>query len=68
MVYLSIDRCPRHSFMAVSINDGNGGSRLTAGKCCGSWSSIKSWSLTAKGIDEIVKELKSYKKKARSEK
>lgn len=58
---LAINQCPQHpSFWSVSIDDDNGGTRLTPGKCCGRWRVVKEWAVTPKDIAEMVNELESY--------
>lgn len=55
MKKLSINRCPRHpEFWSVSIDDENGGVRLTPGKCCGQWNTVKEWPLTEAAWNEII--------------
>jgi hypothetical protein len=41
--YLCIDFCPEHKFYAISIEDCDGGKRITPSKCCGRWRTIKRW-------------------------
>lgn len=43
---LSIDRCNKHGYYAVSICDKNSGLRVTPSKCCGSWSSVKDFRMS----------------------
>jgi hypothetical protein len=53
--YLTINQCPQHKdFMSVSIDDEDGGYRLTPSKCCGRWVTIKKWKMTAKDLREIA--------------
>jgi hypothetical protein len=59
--YLSIDECPRHGFMAVSIGNKDTGTRLTPSKCCGSWETVHSWKVTSQDIDSMVEELLAAK-------
>ncbi len=57
--YVSIDRCPKHNFTAVSIGDvdetGYGsGYRLLGGKCCGQWSQrVAERIVDERDLDEI---------------
>lgn len=51
---LSICRCPTHGFYSVSIEDNDGGVRLTPSKCCGRWDVVKEWRLSIEQWDEIV--------------
>ena len=51
---LTIMRCSKHSYWAVSIDDANGGSRITPSKCCGSWSDVKSWRLSEREWRDIA--------------
>lgn len=48
--WLSHDRCPIHHYEAISLNtsddgENQGGLRLTRGKCCGRWESLKRWKI-----------------------
>lgn len=42
---LVIMRCSRHDVYGISIDDANGGTRVTPSKCCGSWPTVKEWTL-----------------------
>jgi hypothetical protein len=53
---LVINRCNRHNFWSVSIEDEDGGTRITPGKCCGSWSTVKEFNLSASDWRDIEKE------------
>lgn len=62
---LAIDHCPKHGFFAISVNnrrdDGwGGGTRLTQGKCCGTWQTFKEWSVTPAELREAANELLEY--------
>lgn len=52
--YLTVARCPTHGWMAVSIDDDGGGVRVTPGKCCGRWDTVKRWSLSAREWRELA--------------
>lgn len=59
---LAINRCPDHpKYWSVSIDDENGGTRITNGKCCGKWREQKSWPLTRSMCDEAIKLLTQAK-------
>lgn len=50
--YLCINECPKHRYRSISIDiiraDGTGyGTRVTPSKCCGSWTTVKKWPLSA---------------------
>lgn len=55
---LSICRCPTHGYWSVSIDDESGGTRLTPSKCCGRWSIVKSWRLSAQEWDRVIAEVR----------
>jgi hypothetical protein len=40
---LSINRCPLHGYWAVCIGRSYGSTRLTPGKCCGRWDTVREW-------------------------
>lgn len=68
---LSIDKCPVHGYWAISINeeavDGSGiGTRVTPGKCCGMWSSVRNWKLSSAEWEALEKEAKFAAKLART--
>jgi len=52
---LSINRCPTHGFISVSIDDEAGGTRITPGKCCGRWDVVKSWDLSVDDWLELAR-------------
>ena len=50
--FLCFNECPKHSYKSVSVDliraDGSGhGTRVTPSKCCGSWSTVRKWMLSA---------------------
>jgi hypothetical protein len=54
---LSIYQCPFHrEFWGVGIDedDGRSGERLTPVKCCGSWTALHSWRLSADGWRKVA--------------
>ena len=53
---LVINRCPEHGFYAISLDCERGGTRITHGKCCGRWETVKSWDLDAKQLRSIANE------------
>jgi hypothetical protein len=54
---LAINRCPVHrDYMSISIDDENGGTRVTPDKCCGQWRTIRDWSLPAYLWESLIKE------------
>ena len=54
---LSINRCPIHQgYWSISIDDDSGGTRLTDGKCCGQWRTVKAWVLSADDWQTVIKE------------
>jgi hypothetical protein len=42
-VILSINKCPAHGYWSISIGDEHGSVRLTEGKCCGRWDTVREW-------------------------
>jgi hypothetical protein len=44
---LVINRCSRHDCYAIAIEDENSGTRVTSSKCCGSWSTVKEFSMSS---------------------
>lgn len=55
---LSIDKCPHHGWLAICINDSDGGgTRLTPSKCCGRWDTVKAWPLDARMCRDAIEEL-----------
>ena len=70
--FLSINRCPRHGYMSVSIDQadlkGSGcGTRVTPDKCCGQWNLVRKWELPAwmweQLADEAIEAAKAVKPK-----
>lgn len=59
MKYLAINRCPKHDFYAISIDDAASGTgiRLTPSKCCGRWETVHRWPLDMRMAREIETEL-----------
>jgi hypothetical protein len=55
--YLTINKCPKHGFWSISLDDESGGHRLTPTKCCGYWETITEWQLNAAILRDIAKEL-----------
>lgn len=43
---LCILGCSYHGVQAISIEDEDGGERITPSKCCGSWRTYMEWELT----------------------
>jgi hypothetical protein len=62
--WLSIDHCPKHGYYAVSVNDENGGTRLTKPKCCGSWTEVKRFEVGPRQLKSMVDELEFYAESA----
>jgi hypothetical protein len=57
-IVLSVDRCSRHrNMLAICLQQGCTGRRLTASKCCGLWVVMKQWTLTADEAREIAGQL-----------
>ena len=52
---LVINVCHQHNYYAISIDDDNGGQRITPNKCCGSWTTLKAWDLSAHDWRELAK-------------
>lgn len=66
-MYLIINRCKRHGYYCIEFGDDNGGTRMTPGKCCGSWTEIKRWKLSPRQWDEIINEAHNMKEEAEKE-
>jgi len=59
-VSIAYNKCPRgHSYHSLSVEDRHGGTRLTEGKCCGSWTVIKSWLFNEEQLRRMASELLS---------
>lgn len=56
---LCIDRCSKHDFYAISIGDDDTGTRLTPSKCCGSWSTLRSWRFNQEQLQRLVNDIQS---------
>jgi hypothetical protein len=54
--WISIDKCP-HGTLSIALDTEGGGTKLLPAKCCGSWTRIKAWSVTAEQLREIANEL-----------
>lgn len=60
-IRLEVVRCYEHGFYAVTIRDGNGGVRLTPGKCCGSWNeTVVSWKLDAEQAARLAEDVAGF--------
>lgn len=53
---LVINQCHSHGVYSVSVEDENGGMRITPSKCCGSWSTVKEWALSKSDWLDLAKE------------
>lgn len=52
---LEVMKCPAHGFYCVVVN----GRRITSGKCCGSWVSVRKWKMTKREfLAEVTKAFK----------
>lgn len=51
---LVLNNCPRHGYWAVSLDDEDGGIRLTSGKCCGRWDTVRSWPMGAHELRGLI--------------
>lgn len=58
LMRMSIMECRAHGYVALSIDDENGGLRITPQKCCGSWNTIKSWPIDKMMITDIRAQLR----------
>ena len=57
MKYISINKCQKHGYFSIFLDDESGsGTRLTSSKCCGSWQEVKRWPLTSEELKEIANE------------
>lgn len=52
--YLAINKCTHHGFMSVSIDDEDGGVRITPTKCCGSWVVLQRWRITESMVRDFL--------------
>jgi hypothetical protein len=48
-------QCPDHGFACISIDDDSGGTRVTGGKCCGRWITVKEFPMTANDWLELAR-------------
>jgi hypothetical protein len=53
MIKLTINKC-NHGTFAISLDDENGGTRLTPSKCCGSWKEVQAWELSAEDCRDFA--------------
>lgn len=53
--FIAIMRCPKHpNFWALNIEEPDGcGTRITPGKCCGSWTTLHRWPIGRVDFNEI---------------
>ena len=56
--YIAINKCPKHGYYMISVEDDNGGFRLTGSKCCGSWKTVQRWKVDKSMIDGFNRETK----------
>lgn len=53
--FLAINRCPIHTgVMSVSVDDADGGRRLTPHKCCGQWVTVKRWEVDEEMVADFL--------------
>ena len=53
---LAVNRCPIHpEFWAISVDDQSGGTRITSGKCCGRWTVVRAWKMTATQLRDAAR-------------
>lgn len=53
-VVFTFEKCP-HGFKALALSDGEGGgTRLTSGKCCGTWTTVESFVVDGEDVIEEV--------------
>ena len=63
---LEVWRCTKHDLTALMIADGDSCTRLTPGKCCGSWDQrLTRFPLTEAVWDNLLHELKSLSRRER---
>lgn len=55
--YLAVNRCPKHGVYSVSLDDDNGGMRITPTKCCGTWTVCQRWPLTEELAQDVITEI-----------
>lgn len=56
---LSLIECP-HGTRAISLDNEWGGLRLFGDKCCGRWSVVNEWPVTASELREAANELECW--------
>lgn len=54
---LTIMRCPQHGNVALSVDDGRGGTRIAGNKCCGRWVTVKEFPMAPEDLLEIANTL-----------
>lgn len=66
---LAYNKCP-HGIGMISLDDEDGGTKLTNSRCCGRWTTVKSFTMdkddllaSIKCFKEAVSELKKEEKK-----
>lgn len=51
---LAINRCPTHDWWAITIEDEDGGIRVTPFKCCGRWDTVTAFRLSERDWRELA--------------
>ena len=59
-VFAALYKCPTHGFTALALENGDGGTRFTRGKCCGRWEVAKRWPLTLSDLRELSRLADEY--------
>lgn len=52
---ITLNRCP-HGVEMLSLDYRSSGSRFAGSKCCGQWSDVASWAVTANDLREILEQ------------
>jgi len=53
---ISINKC-QHGTLSITLDTEGVGTKLLPEKCCGRWTRIKAWTVTAEQLREIANEL-----------
>ena len=60
VVTLAMDKCP-HGCWAITVNlRGRHGTRLTHSKCCGTWTTVREWTMSKADLLRAADEISGY--------
>jgi hypothetical protein len=52
--FLAYNRCPLHGFESISLDNDDGGTRLTRGKCCGRWDVVIKFPMSTRSLNDAI--------------